>query len=124
MNKKAKGAEKPFWRSNYGILLVVGLLVLVAAQSLVWPNRRVQLDYSQFKKEVRAGHISKVKLGQSEITGTWQKSGAESVSFYTPCRGLDQRDPKLTELLEEHDVEFRGDTDPSGVQAALLYLLP
>jgi hypothetical protein len=69
MTKRPKGPEKPFWRSNYFLLLLVGLLVLVAVQSLVWPQRRVVLNYHQFKKEVAAGTVTDVKVGESEITG-------------------------------------------------------
>ncbi len=124
MENRPKGPDKPFWRSNYWVLLLVGLLVVVALHSLIFPQQREELAYYQFKAEVKARRVSEVKVGPSEISGKWEKSPGEKVSFYTPSRGLDQRADGLLPLLDENGIDYGGDTEPSGLQAALLYLIP
>ena len=122
MDKRPKGPDKPFWRSNYWVLLVVGLLVVVAVQSLVWPQHRETLDYSQFLEETEAHRVSDLKVGKSEITGKWEKSPDEVVWFYTPFGGP-QSDTSLFPFLKEHNVAYKFEAEPSGLQAMLVYFV-
>jgi cell division protease FtsH len=124
MEKRPKGPDKPLWRSNYWLLLLAGLLVALAVQSFVYPGGREELAYHQFKKEVAAGRISEVKIGPAEISGKWERAPGEIVPFYTAARGLEQRDQGLVQLLDEHGVDYRGEREPTGVQAAIIYMLP
>jgi cell division protease FtsH len=124
MDKRPKGPEKPFWRSNYWVFLIIGLLVVVAVHSLFNSKPREELTYSQLLDEIPEGRLSDVKIGQSEITGKWDKPSGESVTFYTPRRGLEEGTDTLVKLLGEHKVPFSGEREPSGVQAFLLYVIP
>lgn len=124
MEKRSKGPEKPLWRSNYWVLLVVGLLIVVAVHSLITSQARVELSYHQLLNEVREHHITDVKVGQFEITGKWERPSAEPVAFYTPSRGLEHGVESLISLLQENEVDFSGDREPSAVQALLLYFVP
>jgi cell division protease FtsH len=124
MEKRPKGTEKPFWRSHYWVLVIVGLLVVVAAHSLITSQSRVELTYSDFLTEIDARRVSDVKLGQFEITGKWDKESGEHAAFYTPCRGLEHGVDSLIKQLKENDIKFTADREPSGLQAFFMYLLP
>jgi cell division protease FtsH len=123
MEKRPKGSYKPVWRSNYVVLLLVGLLVFVAIHSLIFSSPREELPYSQFKSEILADRISDVKVGPSQITGKWEKSPGQTLAFYTPRRGLEQTDQSLPLVLEENGVTYSGETEPSGLQTLLLYVV-
>jgi cell division protease FtsH len=124
MEKRPKGPEKPLWRSHYWVLIIVGLLTVVAVHSLVTSQSHVELPYHQFQTEVAGRRVSGVKVGQFEITGKWQKETGEQVTFYTPRRGLETASESLIKLLEENDVDYGADREPSALQALLVYLVP
>ena len=111
MQDRSQGPDKPFWRSNYYVLAGLGILVLVAVQSLIWAPQQIERPYSQFKRQVVIGTVSDVKIGEHRIAAKWNKDG-EEVVFHTPRHGL-LFDQSLYALLESNNIEYRGDTAPS-----------
>ncbi|MCL2485382.1 MAG: ATP-dependent zinc metalloprotease FtsH [Endomicrobia bacterium] len=68
-------------------------------------NQEVELDYSQFKQNIKAGNVSKVVVSQSEISGQFRDSDGTLKKFKT----IPMDDPNLVKDMEENKVlEFSG----------------
>src|SRR5262245_11450807 len=123
MEKRSKGTEKPFWKSHYWVLIIVGLLVVVAVHSLITSQARVEVAYADLLTEIPARRVSDLKIGQFEINGTWEKPSGEKVTFYTPIRGLEDARKGLVQSLQENEIKFSFDREPSALQGLLMYFV-
>ncbi len=94
---------------NNGWLLLILALVLFAAALFPETQRGEQVPYSQFIEQVKAGEVKKVTIGEQQIEYLLKPDAVEQeqqprqrYTYTVPS------DANLTEILEEHDVEYTG----------------
>lgn len=113
---------------------LIAVLVIVIGLDLYWLGSRpesavTELTYSQFKQELRSGHIAKVTLqGQSlrgSFTEDYRKSeGSPAQAKFTSTRPPIS-DPELMTLLEQHEVTVAAESsETTWWQRMLIGLLP
>jgi cell division protease FtsH len=86
---------------------VVGLLLLmVVAQTFLFPQDGRKLTYSDFRQAVRDGAVAEVTIGEQVVRGTYAKPVEGETAFYTTRVG---DDPKLLEELEASGVKYGGE---------------
>ena len=101
-------------------IILSTLLLLTIAASTASAKEPTHLTYEEFIKQVEAGKIKTVTLGESSsIQGTWMEE-ASVVEFNCSATGT-ASDPLLLALLKEHDVKVsiskvdESDYSPKGV---------
>jgi cell division protease FtsH len=93
-------------RRPAGVWYLVGLLLLmVVAQTLLFPQGGSQITYSEFKEAVRSGQVASVSVGEQLITGKYKKPVAKNTEFHTARI----EDPKLIEELDAAAVKYEGE---------------
>jgi len=99
-----------------------GFLVLLAiAQGIFSATQTARaIPYSEFKSLVRADRVTEVVVGADQITGTLKTAEQGSPNFST----VRIEDPKLVDDLEEHGVEYRGETSSAWMADLLGWVLP
>jgi cell division protease FtsH len=118
---------------NWHILLwlaVVWLIVLALVIPARSPNG-VDLSYSEFKQQVRAGNVTEVTVRGSVVTGTFKEAyrvaGKPKAPAYTRFSTVlpSFQDPELLKLLEQHRVTIRAEQDHrSWLGPLLISMLP
>ncbi|MFZ5428436.1 MAG: ATP-dependent zinc metalloprotease FtsH [Thermodesulfobacteriota bacterium] len=80
------------------------------------------LAYSEFLKELKAGHVIEVAIGQGAIQGKMKvvKDGQESEQRFVALRV----DPELSEELSRYNVEFRGQPESTFLRDLMSWVLP
>jgi cell division protease FtsH len=111
--------QRPGFSINY---LIAGLLLVLAVNMYLAGLRGVAIDYSDFKKLVREGHVHDVRIGATSITG---RADVPELLEVLPAdtrsavamRGVGEpigfstsrvEDDKLVEELERANVHYAG----------------
>jgi len=94
--------------------IFLALLLIVSMFGGPSEKAGTQINYSDFRARVAEGSVREVTVGPDRIIGTLKNDSTFST---TPVPD----DTTLTELLEEHDVEFTGTPPEEG--NVLLYIL-
>jgi cell division protease FtsH len=122
--KKRPGLP-PARRFNFSIwYLVAVLIVLVAVQTFMTGQRNVTVPYSQFKKMVADGRVTKVVVSGDKITGEarFDSAATSQVRAFETIR-VDDSD--LVKQLEEKGVQFEGRKESNWWQGFLFaWVLP
>jgi cell division protease FtsH len=93
--------------------IFLALLLVVSMFGGSGEQAGTQINYSDFRARVAEGSVREVTVGPDRITGTLKN---DSTFTTTPVP-----DDALTELLEEHDVQYTGTPPEEG--NVLLYIL-
>ncbi|HMO47451.1 MAG TPA: ATP-dependent zinc metalloprotease FtsH [Rubrivivax sp.] len=116
MPKPLQPDPKTQWNVGYWML---ALLALLALQSL-WQARTIEpVPYSEFEKELAAGRISEVVIGDTTITG----------KLKTPDRGktvivATRVEPELAERLSKYGVPFSRVVESTWLRDLMSWVLP
>ncbi|MDR0822945.1 MAG: ATP-dependent metallopeptidase FtsH/Yme1/Tma family protein, partial [Endomicrobium sp.] len=87
-----------FWISLF-------IIIFMLMNSTRQKTQEVELDYSQFKQNIKAGMISNVEVAPEIIRGQFKNEKGELLKFKTKP----MNDPSLVKDLEENDVpKFNG----------------
>jgi len=80
------------------------------------------LAYSEFLKELKAGNIKEVAIGQGTLSGKMKvvAEGAESEQRFVALRV----DPEISEELAKYNVDFRGQPESTFLRDILSWVLP
>lgn len=80
------------------------------------------LAYSEFLKELKAGHIIEVAIGQGTLSGKMKvvADGVESEQRFVALRV----DPEISEELTKYNVDFRGQPESTFLRDILSWVLP
>ena len=80
------------------------------------------LAYSEFLKELKAGHISEVAIGQGSISGKMKvvTDGQETEQRFVALRV----DPEISDELSKYNVEFRGQPESTFLRDIMSWVLP
>jgi len=80
------------------------------------------LAYSDFLKELKAGHIMEVAIGQGSLQGKMKivKDGQESEQRFVALRV----DPEISEELSKYNVDFRGQPESTFLRDIMSWILP
>ena len=80
------------------------------------------LAYSEFLKELKAGHIIEVAIGQGTLSGKMKvvTDGAESEQRFIALRV----DPEISEELTKYNVDFRGQPESTFLRDIMSWVLP
>lgn len=80
------------------------------------------LAYSEFLKELKAGNIKEVAIGQGTLSGKMKLvvDGAESEQRFVALRV----DPEISEELTKYNVDFRGQPESTFLRDLLSWVLP
>ncbi len=99
-----------------------GFLVLLAvAQGIFSATQTARaIPYSEFKALVRSDRVADAVVGADAITGTLKSAEQGSPNFTT----VRIEDPQLVADLEEHGVEYRGETSSAWMADLLGWVLP
>jgi cell division protease FtsH len=110
--------KKTTWTTWYIIAAVFGVLFL----QQIWSEySKVQvLPYSEFQKELKAGHVEEIRIGQNYIQGVLKASGDKSEQQFVTIRV----DPDLAGDLEKYNVKFAGTVESSWLRDILSWVLP
>jgi cell division protease FtsH len=143
MNQKAKTPQKdPDEEKKRGEQLKrqlkVGLSYVVTSLIWIWlfqafilaplMKQDMQIPYSEFKTKLKAGEISQVTLGETQIVGEMTVRAAEDQDAQTmpfTTIAVPDGDPNLIEELDAAGVEYQVQEPPSPLgQFLLAYGLP
>jgi cell division protease FtsH len=103
-------------RWNFIIWLAVFAFLLYFIQSVRQLNVEEKWDYSKFKQELKASHITKVVISENSIVGDYKNDKAAGKFKTVPLN-----DPKLIDELQQYNVgQFSGDMEKSWFMAFLL----
>ena len=107
-------------------LLIVGLIWYSLRHSLANPEPK-QVPYSEFLTEIRTGHVSDVRIDQTNLVGTLKPEAAKKNEPHEISTerlpGIDET--SLLKDLEDQHVRFSGHVDQSGWWGGLLsWVLP
>ena len=107
---KGNGRNAILW-----LLVFSGILFFI--QSLRGPHfNEKEIDYSTFKRQLKAGRVSDVRIGNALLRGKYKSEDGKTVAF----RAIALSDPKLIEELEALGVEtFRGEPERGWINALL-----
>jgi len=80
------------------------------------------LAYSEFLKELKAGNIKEVAIGQGTLSGKMKivADGVESEQRFVALRV----DPEISEELTKYNVDFRGQPESTFLRDILSWVLP
>lgn len=80
------------------------------------------LAYSEFLKELKAGNIMEVAIGQGSLQGKMKivKEGQESEQRFVALRV----DPEISEELSKYNVDFRGQPESTFLRDIMSWVLP
>jgi cell division protease FtsH len=80
------------------------------------------LAYSEFLKELKAGHIMEVAIGQGSLQGKMKitKDGQEGEQRFVALRV----DPEISEELSKYNVDFRGQPESTFLRDIMSWILP
>jgi cell division protease FtsH len=127
--------KRPGFSINY---LVAGWLLALAVYMYLAGQRGVEIDYSDFKKLVRAGHVHDVHIGSTSIDGradvaellevlpadarsvVAKRAAQEPIDFSTSR----VEDHKLVEDLERANVHYAGATERGWLTTLLSWIAP
>ena len=120
------------WTGWVGPLLLIGLF-LILVHSLINGTGTHQMDYSELKRFLREGKINKTNLSKltlgptritGELSGTLQDSKGRTIQKFSVARlGVD-RDDELIPMLDEMEIKYTAEVEPSLLAQTLLWLLP
>lgn len=116
------------WRTLFAVFaIILGMSLFWFASKPESPT--TELSYSQFKQTVEADHIKQITMQGQDIRGSFtenylkSESGPSQPSFTTTRPPIS--DPKLMELLEQHDVTVKAkSSETAWWQSLLINLLP
>ncbi len=98
---------KRFWQDPWFNLFLYALIIL--GSFYLWKGaeeaRRLEIPYSKFLEYLNEDQVARVVVTEKLITGELKTKDPDTgrpKRFYT----VPLRDPKLTEMLEQHGVEF------------------
>lgn len=94
--------------------VVLALIMIMMLFSIRQKNTVVDLEYSKFKEEIKAGNISKVVVSPSMIRGEFRED-----NILKKFRTIPMDDPNLVKDMEGNVLEFSG-TEKSGFFTTLL----
>ena len=127
--------KRPGFSISY---LVAGWLLALAAYMYLGGLRGVEIDYSDFKNLVRAGHVHDVQIASTSISGradvpellevlpadtravAAKRAAEESIGFSTSR----VEDDKLVEDLERANVHYAGAAGRSWLTTLLSWIAP
>src|ERR1051326_7022683 len=96
-------------------LLIVGLIWYSLRHSLANPEPK-QVPYSEFLTDIRTGHVSDVRIDQTNLVGTLKPEAAKKNEPHEISTerlpGIDET--SLLKDLEDQHVRFSGHVDQSG----------
>jgi len=96
-------------------------VLLAIAQGIFSATQTARtIPYSDFKSLVRSDRVAEVVVGVDQITGTLKTAEQGNTAFST----VRIEDPKLVDDLEEHGVEYRGETSSAWMADILGWVLP
>ncbi|WP_243358386.1 ATP-dependent zinc metalloprotease FtsH [Fundidesulfovibrio terrae] len=80
------------------------------------------LAYSEFLKELKAGHISEVAIGQGSLSGKMKvvQDGQETEQRFVALRV----DPEISDELVKYNVDFRGQPESTFLRDIMSWVLP
>jgi cell division protease FtsH len=80
------------------------------------------LAYSDFLKELKAGHIVEVAIGHGSLSGKMKvmKDGQETEQRFIALRV----DPEISEELSKYNVDFRGQPESTFLRDLMSWVLP
>ena len=109
-------------RSFSPLWFAAGLLLLMVLANVVRAvvGQGEELQYSQFKSLLGEGRVSEVVISAGPIDGTYQNAAKAMVPFYT----VPVEDPKLLELLESKNVQYKAKVDSRWLTELLSWVLP
>ena len=118
---------KPFWRSGWFWVWLVGLLVLnyLVTDLFYSTSTRVTIPYSTFISELKADHVKDVTIQSNTIDGNLTESvtyGGATASAFRTERPAFYTGEDLQTLLTDHNVTVTA-TAPGSNQPLLLTLL-
>ena len=124
-SKKRPGLSPPGRRFKFSIwYLVAVLVVLVAVQTFMTGQRNASVPYSQFKKMVADGRVSKLVVMNEKIIGEERldSAGTSRVRTFETIR---VEDADLVKQLEEKGIQFEGRKETNWWQGFLFaWVLP
>ena len=99
-----------------------GFLVLLAVAQGIFTATQTgrAIPYSEFKALVRSDRVAEVMVGATEISGRLKSPDQGSPTFAT----VRIDDPKLVDDLEEHGVEYTGETSSAWMTELVGWMLP
>ena len=123
-NGQMRGGFGPGSRFSLWYVLAAIALMLVAQNALITRPFK-QVSYSDFKVDLRAGHVAEVRIGPQVIRGTLHMPDDASETT-APARFMTTRveDPELVKELESQGVTFTGQSDNGLLKTILSWVLP
>ena len=120
-----------FW---YFVIAMIGLL---AIESFFYAPHKQSLSYSDFKVLLKAGKVSDLTIGESEISGQLQIEGLEGLLPEERVKKLEDlgkgehrfmttrvEDPTLIEALERMKVQYAGKVETTWMVTLLSWIIP
>ena len=110
--------KKVTWNTWYIIAAVLGVLFI----QQVWSeyNRVEVLPYSEFQKQLKAGRVEEIRIGQNYIQGLFKADGSAGRQQFVTIRV----DPELATDLEKYNVKFAGAVESTWLRDLLGWVLP
>jgi cell division protease FtsH len=100
-NRNNFGGKIPQGPKNIGLVLVVFLSLIALTQLTDYSRSVSHISHSQFLKEVEANNVKKVAIYGNEVEGYYK----DNSRFETKIGN----NPRILDLLREHDVDFTTD---------------
>jgi cell division protease FtsH len=118
--QKKKNALPPKAHFSIWYFLIAFLLFSYLQQHYL--SKKVEtIPYSQFKKEIAGGNVSKLTIGPENITGTLKGKEKKPAQEFATIR-VD--DPELVKDLDAHKVSYSGHYESKFLSSVLSWILP
>jgi cell division protease FtsH len=99
---------------------IIAFILLISLQHYFFTRNVETITYSQFKKELAAGHISKVTIGTESINGTLTTEGQKPQEFIT----VRVEDPDLVKELNNKNIDYSGRYENTWLSGVLTWIIP
>ncbi len=99
---------------------ILAFILLISLQHYFFSRNVETIKYSQFKKELSAGHISNVTIGNETINGTLTPGGKKPEEFIT----VRVEDPDLVKELNERNIDYSGRYENTWLSGILTWIIP
>ncbi len=101
--------------------VLLGIWVVLILQNYLFSAMAVQtIPYSRFLTLLKNDRITEVAISENRIQGKMRAEGGDGVEMFRAVRV----DPEISQLLEEHGVSFKGETEPTFLRDLLSWIVP
>ncbi len=118
--QQKKGALPP--KAHFSIwYFLIGLLFFTYLQQYFLSPKVETIPYSEFKKNLLEGNVTRLIIDPENIKGTLKGKGEKSEQGFSTLR---VEDPNLVKQLDEHKVRYSGRYESKLLGSILSWLIP